>query len=69
MASELFFLYAELGAENTNPQHRQTPLQFQKYIFFKLHLRQKISTSLLRFTGSTDFGRSQFVASKVILEF
>ena len=30
VVSELFFLYVELWAENTNPQHRHTPLQFQK---------------------------------------
>ena len=41
VASELFFLYAELWAENTNPQHRHTPLQFQKY-FFQTSFETKI---------------------------
>ena len=45
------------------------PLQFQKYFFQRNFMRQKSSTRLLRLTGKTDFGRSQFVASKIILEF
>ena len=43
VASELFFFYVELWAENANPQHRHTPFAISK---IKFSLRQKSSTSL-----------------------
>ena len=66
VASELFFFYVELWAENTILQHLHTPFAISKINFSeKLCISQKSSTSLLRITGRTDFGRSQFVFQKL----
>ena len=64
VASELFFFYVELWAENTNAQQRHTPFAISK-IKFSETLRRKSSTSLLRLMGRTDSGRSLFVVSNV----
>ena len=75
VASELFFFYVELWAENTNPQHRHNPFAISKINFSeKLYIRQKILHESMRltfwlFSILADFGRSQFIASKVVLEF
>ena len=43
VATELFFFYVELWAENTNPQHRHTLFAISKINFSeKLYSRQKI---------------------------
>ena len=43
VASELFFFYVELWAENTNPQHRHTPFAISKINSSeKIFMRQKI---------------------------
>ena len=68
VASELFFLYVELWAENTNPQHRHTPFAISKIKLSETLYKTKI-LHVLRLMGRTDSGRSQFVALKVFLEF
>ena len=42
VASELFFFYVELWAENTNPQHRHTPFAIPKIKFSETLYKTKI---------------------------
>ena len=67
MASELYFSHIELWTENNDPQHRHNPLQFPKKFSENLYYTKDTPRNILRLMA--DFAHTQFVASKVILEF